>query len=214
MNSKKIHFGLIGIIGLLLFGLLLGTYEINSLLTKQADDLTSIKANSLAHDKQKIAFVKAKRDVEAYTDLEKISKTIVPEDKSQAEAVREIVNLATKNGISLASISFPASDLGTGVVAKPGATAPSTAPEKKTKSLSQLIQVKNISGVYQLTINVNGDPNKPVDYNKLIGFLSDLEHNRRTAQVSAISLTPDANSSTADLTKLTFSLTLNEYIKP
>lgn len=213
MNSKKLHFVLIGVLGLLFVALLVGAFQVNSAFKKQSADLTKLKAISLAHDKQKIALAKAKRDVEKYNDLEKITKTIVPEDKSQAEAVREIVNLASKNGISLASISFPASDLGTGPAPKAGASTQPTAVENKANSLSQLLPVKNISGVYQLTINVNGDPNKPIEYSKLINFLSDLEQNRRTAQVNTISLSPVTNSTSSE-TKLTFNITLNEYIKP
>ena len=138
--------------------------------------------------------------VKTYAELEKIAKSVVPQDKDQAEAVREIVNIAAANGVSLSTISFPASNLGS-----LNAQATTT-----TTSLSQLQPVKNIPGVYQLQISVVGDPNKPVAYDKFISFLAALERNRRTAQVSTISIQPNL----ANRNLLTFTLSLNEYIKP
>jgi hypothetical protein len=213
MNSKRLHFILIGVLILLFGGLVGGAYGTNSLLVKQSTSLTALKAKSQALDQQKIGLIKAKKDIAKYSELEMIAKAIVPEDKSQAEAVREIVKIADANNISLASITFPASSLGSGPA---GTASASTAtvvvpsPVSSKKSLSQLLAVKNIPGVYQLQIVVNGDTNKPVPYDKFIAFLDDLEHNRRTAQVSSITLQPDQNNRN----NLTFNLTLNEYIKP
>lgn len=210
MSAKRLHFILLGVVSLLFVGLIAGAYGMNSLLGQRANKLTSLKAKNLALEQEKVGLAKAKQGIEKYSDLEKITKEIVPEDKSQAEAVREIVKIASANNISLASITFPASTLG----GQAGSSVPSTtgpsSPSSSKKSLSQLQQVKNIPGVYQLQIVVTGDTNKPVQYNKFIAFLSALENNRRTAQVSTITITPDPNNKN----NLTFNLTLNEYIKP
>lgn len=195
----------------MLAALVVGAYGVNNLLAKKADHLTDLKARSKALEEQKFALVKAKADIEKYSELEKITKAIVPEDKSQAEAVREIVKIASENGVSIASITFPASTLGAGPVAQaPAATPSPSAGGASKKSLSQLQAVKNIPGVYQLEIVVNGDTNRPVPYDKFINFLEALENNRRTAQVSTITLQPDPNNRN----NLTFNLTLNGYIKP
>jgi hypothetical protein len=207
MNSKRLNWLLMGIVALLILGLLGGAYGVNSLLVKHANSLTSLKAKNQALEQEKLALAKAKQDIKKYSELEKITKTVVPEDKSQAEAVREIVNIASDNSIVLGSITFPASTLGTGVGGKATTPAP---VNSKTAGLSQLTPVKNIPGVYQLQIVVNSDPDHPVPYNRFIAFLDDLEHNRRTAQVSSITLQPDPNNRT----NLSFNLTLNEYIKP
>jgi hypothetical protein len=210
MSAKRLHFILLGVVSLLFVGLIVGAYGMNSLLGQRANKLTGLKAKNLALEQEKVGLAKAKQGIEKYSDLEKITKEIVPEDKSQAEAVREIVKIASANNISLASITFPASTLG----GQAGSSVPSTSgpssPSSSKKSLSQLQQVKNIPGVYQLQIVVTGDTNKPVQYNKFIAFLSALENNRRTAQVSTITITPDPNNKN----NLTFNLTLNEYIKP
>lgn len=207
MSSKRLHLVLLAVIGLLFVSLVGGAYGVNKMLGQEATKLTTLKAKSQALDQEQVGLIKAKKDVARYADLEKITQAIVPEDKSQAEAVRQIVNIAAANGVSLASISFPASTLGNNI--KPGATtAPAANP--KTKSLSQLQPVKNISGVYLLPITVTSDTNRPVEYAKFINFLKDLESNRRTAQVSSITLQPSVQNRNL----LSFTLTLNNYIRP
>lgn len=220
MTSKRLFFALWGALGILLLALIAGVYGANQLLTGRATQLTALKAKSAALSQQQLSLAKGKKDLTRYADLRKIAAAVVPEDKNQAEAVREIVNIAAANGVSLVDITFPASTLGTSATGAPGAsTAAPTSPtapnpaanlKSKTNAFSQLQPVKNLPGVYVLPITVAGDPNQPVPYAKFIGFLHDLEHNRRTAQVSAISLDPDSKNHNL----LTFTLTLNEYIKP
>jgi hypothetical protein len=218
MNSKRTYYLMLGLIGLLVIGLLAGAYETNTLLGSQAVSLTMLKAKTKALDKEQVNLKTAKQQIAANSDFNGVAASIVPQDKDQAEAVRESVSIASKNGISLGSITFPASTLGNSTASGPtaasgtGATAkPFTNPGTATNSaLSQLLPVKNIPGVYDLQITVAGDPHSAVPYAEFVSFLADLEHNRRTAQVSAITLTPDLKDPSA----LTFSLTLDEYIKP
>ncbi len=216
--SKRLYFVLIALIGLLLFGLVAGAYGANRLLTTRAAKLTNFKAESLALDQQQLSLATAKKEVKTCVSLRQIAQSVVPEDKDQAEAVREVVNIAGANGINLGAINFPASTLGSSAVGTTNGTASTPAaptlqpasPNSKTTKLSQLLPVKNIPGVYDLQITVQGDPNKPVQYNSFVNFLTALEHNRRTAQISAITLQP----STTNPNLLVFTLTLNEYIKP
>jgi len=214
MTSKRLHTIFVISLSLLLLGLLAGAYEINSLLTVKAAKLTGLKAKSQALAQEQISLNNAKKDIKKYAELEKITRAVVPEDKNQAEAVREIVKIADDNDIILGAINFPASTLGAGVTSPTGsapATAtPSPAASAKTAGLSQLQPVKNIPGVYLLLITVSSDANHPVQYSKFTSFLSALEHNRRTAQVSSITLQPDAKNRNL----LNFNLILNEYIKP
>ncbi len=215
MSSKRLHLVLIASLVLLLAALIGGTYAASNLLTQKASNLTSLKAKSLALSEEEVSLAKAKKGIEQYADLTKIAQAVVPKDKSQAEAVREIVNIAEANGIKLSSISFPSSTLGStaarpGAAATPAPTSPTAAINSKADALSQLKPVVGIIGVYQLTISVNSDTTTPITYARFINFLRDLEHNRRTAQVSTISIQP--NKENPGL--LTFNLSLNEYIKP
>lgn len=218
MTSKRLHTVLLAGLALLFLGLIGGTYATNKLLTSQADKLTALKAKSMALDQEQLSLSRAKKDIRKYDSLDKIAQAVVPQDKNQAEAVREIVNIAAANDVSLASISFPASTLGNlpGGTAAPSASGSATAGpapsagSSKAGSLSQLTPLKNIPGVYQLPITIKGDTNNPVQYEKFINFLSDLEHNRRTAQVETITLQPTIGNRDY----VTFELTLSEYIKP
>jgi hypothetical protein len=217
MNSKRLYFGLLGLIGLLCIGLLAGVYGANNLLTARANSLTGLKAKSQALALEQQGLLKAKVDILQYASLEQIAKVVVPEDKSQAEAVREIVNIAAANGVTIGSITFPLSSLGNnvgsaavGAGVAPTTPAPSSAAGSAQAKLSQLLPVKGIPGVYQLTITVVSDPRSPVPYNQVIGFLNALEHDRRTAQVNSIILQPVVTNHNY----LTFTITLNEYIKP
>lgn len=211
--SKRLHLVLAGVIGLLLVGLAAGAYGTNTLLSSQSAKLTNLKAKSLALASEQLSLVNAKKDLKIYAGLAHIAQSVVPVDKDQAEAVREIVNIAAANNVSLAAINFPASTLGTGPTPSAGATTPSNIPPSANSGankLSQLLPVKNIPGVYDLQITVQGDPNKPVQYDEFINFLTALEHDRRTAQISTISLQPN----NVNHSLLAFTLTLNEYIKP
>ncbi len=196
MNSKRLYWLQIGILCVLVIGLISSAYGFNKILTNQGTKVTGLKAKSLALSEELGILAKAKKDLIAYAPLEKIAKAVVPQDKNQAEAVREIVNIAEANNVSLSAINFPSSNLGNSLSSK--------------DSTSQLTVVPNIAGVYQLTITIIGDTNKPVQYNKFLSFLSALERNRRTAQVSTMTIQP----STTDKNLLSFTLTLNEYIKP
>src|SRR5665213_1586118 len=107
--SKRLYYLLAGLVGLLLAGLIGGAYGTNQLLTSQAVKVTSLKAKSLALSQEQLSLANAKKEVQTYSDLLKITQTIVPEDKDQAEAVREIVNIAASNdisGVSLQPVSY------------------------------------------------------------------------------------------------------------
>lgn len=210
MSSKRLYYALTGLVCLLVIGLAAGTYGINKMLAQKSTQLADLKAKSQGLEQEQQSLAKAKKDLENYADLEKIAKAVVPQDKDQAQTTREIVKIAEANGISLASITFPASSLGSSAKAGSGSGGGQAAGSSSKTGLSQLQPVKNISGVYSLLITVQSDSSNPVPYDQFINFLNGLERNRRTAQVNTISITPDSNNRNL----LSFTLTLNEYIKP
>lgn len=214
MNSKRIFFGMIGLVVLLSLGLLATVFIGNSMLQDRSKKLTDLKLENRLLDEQQIALVQANKDIDQYAELEKIAKAVVPQDKDQAKAVREIVLIADQAGVKLSAISFPASTLGqptpkaaapsSGDSEAPKTTAPATPP------VTQVKPVDGIPGVFVSEINIQSDTANPVSYNKLINFLSRLEQNRRTAQVSSVTVQPNP----LDRNKLTFNLVVNIYIKP
>jgi len=193
MTAKRLYYLLLGAIALSVVLLLASVYAANMVLEGQAKRLTDAKTRIEVLDAKQSQLTKARADIAKYQPMADIAKSIVPQDKDQSQTVREIVNLAAANGIKLGSITFPSSSLGA-----------------KGAEKSQLKAVKGISGVYTQDITVESDGSNPSSYSDFLNFLDALEHNRRTALVSGISLQPDAQNPNT----LTFTLNLSEYIKP
>ncbi|HSX35758.1 MAG TPA: hypothetical protein VLH84_02380 [Patescibacteria group bacterium] len=198
VNSKKLYFALIALLVLLAVGILMSVREANILLEAQSKTLVSLKAKNQATADEQSQLIQDKRDVATYSSLNTIAKTVVPQDKDQAEAVQEIVNLAAQSGIArLTSITFPASTLGGAHVKTPG-------------GLTQVTPVKGIAGVYDLQITITQASTDLVPYNNFTTFLSKIEQNRRTAEVSSINVQPDQKN--PNMTA--FTLVIDEFIKP
>lgn len=201
MKAKQLYIILVVSLCLLFAGFLGIGYAANSLLSSQAHKLSKLRADSEVLVGEQTGLVKSKHDIEKYSQLNQIAQAVVPQDKDQAEAVREIVNLASDSGIAkLSSITFPSSTLGSG----------STGVKSTSPTLTQLQPVKGMGGVYQLQITVTQDASARVPYDQFITFLQKLEQNRRTAQVTGITIQPDP----AHPSQVAFTLIINEYIKP
>ncbi len=209
MNSKRIFWVMIGVVSLCgLFGiggLVLG----NTLFQKQSKQLIELKLEDQLIREQQTALLKANKDIEKYDELGKIARAIVPQDKDQAKAVREITKIAAESGIGIQSVTFPTSTLGQ-AAAKPATTeAGSTpAPTTPTSPITQVKPVDGIPGVYSMEIVVHPDSSF-ISFGQFLNFLTKLESNRRTAQITRIDIHPDQATD-----KLTFDITLNVYIKP
>lgn len=215
MTPKRAYFGLLIIIILLISAVFGGAYGINTLLAKQSSTLVALKTKVLALDQEQLSLIKAKKDIKTYTGLYNIARAVVPENKDQAQTVRQITDLAAKNNITLESINFPASTLGSSLASggvPPPAPAPGSAAAATPLSISQLVPVTSIPGVYdmQLTVASSTNVNHLATYPELINFLQALENNRLTALVSSINIQP--NSQNHNL--FSFTLIVNVYIKP
>lgn len=213
MSAKQTFYAMCAAVLLLGASLIGGAYGTQVLLKKESDKMVGLKAQVTTLTDEQTSLKIAKKQVAADTDLYNISKVIVPQNKDQAQAVRQIVNLAAANNVSLDSINFPASNLGTGT--RPGAiaSAPTSGGSATTgshPSLSQLIAVPKVPGVYSLQLTINSSPNQPATFDELIGFLSALEQNRQTAQVSSLDIQPNS----ANHRLFSFTIVLNIFIKP
>src|ERR1044071_9515791 len=139
MTSKRFFYIMSGIFGLVIVLIIAGTVGGNYLLQKQSKKLTELKVQNKAVEMQQTALVQAKKDVEKYSELETISKSVVPQDKDQAKTVREIVALAEANSVPIKSVTFQSSNLGDAAVkaAAPAEGQAATAAPK-TPSVSQV----------------------------------------------------------------------------
>lgn len=200
MDSRMVNRLLLGLILLLLLGSLFGSKSIVGQLKYQTNQLVSLKAKKQALETEQTNLAIAKKEVAKYASLEKIAESIVPQDKDQAQTVREIVDIAAASNIKLTSIDFPTSTL--------GQTSTTKAAQQRIL-LSQLTPVKGIARVYVLPISVKDDQQADATtYSNFLNFLTKLEQNRRTSEVTNLSIQPQSDG------LITFSLTINEYIRP
>jgi hypothetical protein len=202
MNPKRVSYVMMVLVALLSIATVALAAEGDLLFKKQSDKLTDLKAENQAIKDQQISLAQAKIDIEKYKNLNDISKAIVPQDKDQAKTIREINALASETGINLQQINFDASSLGL-----PAATS----SVGSSTSLTQVKPVAGITGVYALEIVLSGGGEAdPVSYYQFLQFLEKLESNRRTAHVTSIDVTPTQKNPN----DVTFTLTLNAYLKP
>lgn len=202
MTAKKFFYVMIGVIIALVGSIIMAIFVSNSFLKNQEKKLVAVKVENRVIEEQQKFLLQAKADLAKYSELETITKSIVPQDKDQAKTVRELTAIARRSGIELRSISFAASELGS-TVAIPGSTPGAKSP------LSQVKPVEGIPGVFALEITISPDEAQPISYYQFLGFLENLESNRRTAHVDKITLNPSPSGNT-----LSFILTLNAYVKP
>lgn len=198
MNAKLLNRTLIGLLVLLAIGLFASVYLANSKLTATSAKLAESKAMDMAVAKLNSRLQQDKQDIVTYQELNTIARTVVPKDKDQARTVREIAKIAADSGIPrLSSVSFDPSTLG-------------AVKAKGKTGLTQVTPVKDIPGVFTLPITVQQGENSRVSYANFITFLGKLEQNRRTAQVSSITVQPDPTNPGM----VSFTLVINEYLKP
>ena len=213
MTSKHTNIVATGI--LIVMGLL-SVYSIiwaNQTLGKKSAKLVNLRLENELAENQQTSLVQTNKNIDTYIELEKIAKAVVPQDKDQAQTVREIVKIASESGITLSSISFPASTLGQAApkpTTEAGETTGTSQTQTSTAPVTQVKPVQGITGVYVMEIIVQQEQAKPITYNQLIDFLKRLENNRRTAQVSGVTVQPNPSNRS----KLSFTLTVNAYIKP
>jgi hypothetical protein len=216
LDSKKLRLILIGglilatlaFFGIAFFGL--------SVLDSKSRSLVNLKTQSQTAYSQLSNLVQSKKEVEKYAYFKSVAQTVIPNDKNQAQAVLEINQMANDSGISIQSITFPASTLGVGA-ATTAATTPkdATSPSATSSALTQAKPVVGIPGLYSLALTITPESGKDVStaqqvtFAKMLDFLKRIENNRHTAQISQVSIQPASDSQA-----LSFTLVINIFIKP
>lgn len=209
MTPKKVFLSMLGLVLLSSLSIIAVSYLGVNELKKQSRQLVDLKATNLALENQQIELAKANQNIKKYENLEELTQAIIPQDKDQAKAVREIIVLASESNIAIKSVTFPASNLGAKV---PSQKSESTeVPTKPAENpISQAKPVPGIKSLYSLEATFM--PERDVSYYNFIEFLSKLEKNRRTSQVNRIKIEP--KSSTNNDPKISFILTINIFLKP
>lgn len=215
MNAKRFYYVMLAIFCLSIAGGGAMLYFANKILQNRSSNVVSLKLESRELEEQQSAYTQAKSDVEKYKYLNEIIKSALPADKDQARSVREIFLLAQQSGISIKTVQFPSSTLGTAAAPPPAAAGTGAAPTAAAVTpITQAKPVTGLKGVYSIETvvipNADGKTYK-VSYAQLIDFLKRIESNRRAMQVASIQLTPLGQNATDSIS---FTLTLNIFIKP
>ena len=217
MNNKQLRLVLFGALAAVILAfMLIGAFGL-SVLSAKSQKMVDLKSQSKILDSQLNNLEQSKKEVQQYSYFRDVAKSVIPSDKNQAQAVLDIINLANESGIELQSITFPTSTLG-------GTTSDSATPTNAqtaatSKVITQAKPVPGIQGLYsiELTITPASGPNvaagKQVTYAKMLDFLDRVERNRRTAQVSQVTVQTQSGD-TAGSQTINFILVVNIFIKP
>ncbi len=198
-----------------------------SMLQEKSQSMQVLKSQAKDLDSQVIQLNKAKKDVDKYKYFNDVAKTVIPTDKDQVWALSEIFRMAADSGFLLQSVSFPTSTLGN-KVATPAAgsattsTVTTTTPTtpKTSEIISQAKPVAGISGLYSVELVITpqtGDKvpeDKKVDYQKMLAFLSKIERNRRTSQITKVDIQPPKSGASGGNKDFSFTFNVNVFIKP
>jgi hypothetical protein len=217
MTPQRFRLVLLGILGLLIIGFLLIFLAGLNLLKTESQNMVELKLKNKTADAQLTNLAASKKDIEKYSYFKDIAHTVIPNDKDQAQAVLDIFQLAQQSGIAIQSITFPSSNLGLRTPSTSGtaSAADATASAAASKAISQATPVQGVPGLYavQLTVTPANGPNTPpaqqATYPKMLDFLSRIENNRRTAQITQVNI-QNGNGTQ----QLSFSLVINIFIKP
>lgn len=222
MNSQRFRIVLLSIFAVCgLFFIVLCVLGLSA-LGSESNIVVDLKLKNKIADEQLTNLAVSKQEVGKYSYFKTVAGSVIPTDKNQAEAVLEIFQLASQAGINIASITFPNSSLGgnSAVAATPssGSSTSSTATVPSAKNvISQSTPVAGIPGLYSIQLTITPEsgsqlpPAQQVTYPKMLDFLSRIENNRRTAQITQVNIQPLA--ATAG-NQINFSLNVNIFIKP
>lgn len=214
LTPKTTRYILFGLLGLMAVVFIAASFIGLGKLSNKSQQLVDAKLKTKTLDTKLTALQAAKKQIDKYGYFNDVAKTVIPNDKDQAQAVLDLSHQADGAGIAIASITFPTSTLG-GKTTSTSATGSGSV----SNAISQAIPVEGISGLYslQLTVVPLTGPTVPaakkVTYPKMLDFLQRIERDRRTAQIAQLTIQPQSDNS-GPTGEINFSLTINIFIRP
>jgi hypothetical protein len=179
-----------------------------NLLSRKSDELVNLKLKDKVLESQQIGLEAAKKQVEQYSYFNDIVKTVFPTDKDQAKAVLNINQFAKEAEFKLGRIEFPQSTLGS-----------SASSGSSGSAISQAKPVEGIKGLYSLQLTITPDTstyvpsNQVATYPKFIKFLKSIERDRRTAQITQVSINQRTEQNLPP-ESIDFTLVINIFLRP
>ena len=211
-SARQLRFLLLGLLGIAVIVFVATAVLGLSNLSRKSVQLVGLKLKSKTLDAQLTSLGVAKKQVEQYSYFNEVAKTVLPSDKDQAKTVLTIFKLASEAKIGIASITFPTSNLGI-------ASGSASATGSSSSAISQAKRVEGINGLYSLQLTIVPETgqivpeDRVVTYPKFLDFLKRIERDRRTAQITQVSIQPELNTSGPTKT-INFTLVVNIFMRP
>src|SRR3990167_535908 len=167
-SARQLRFLLLGLLGVgVIVFMAIAVLGLNA-LSKKSSQLVDLKLKSKTLDAQLTSLALAKKQVEQYSYFNDVAKTVLPADKDQAKAVLTIFKFAKESGISIASVTFPTSSLGSN-------TGSASATGSSSAAISQAKPVEGISGLYSLELTITPDVGQSVPDDKVVTYAKFLD---------------------------------------
>lgn len=202
-NAKKMYFILIAVLVLMGVAIMSMLYLSRDYMASSEKELVAAKLEIIKLNATEEVYTENINNLKKYGNMADILKQVVPSEKDQAKAVRELNQIMVENGFKINTIAFQSSQLNkkTTVVKNPD-PAVVAAP-----SVSQAKPVKGLQGVMAMDVNVQitSHDESPVTTNQILGMLHQIENNRRNMRVSSINFNAGEES---------VSIKLKLFIKP
>ncbi|MDX1765585.1 MAG: hypothetical protein R3313_01380 [Candidatus Saccharimonadales bacterium] len=197
-NPKKVFFGMLGVIGLIVLAGLGVFYYADSLFANNAREIADLKADDAILEEK----IRKGREIEQQLNdiafLEPVIEEVLPSVKEQSNLIGELSKIEAQTGITLLNINFPGSDIG---------------DEGSNPDLTQTEDLESIGTVKLLPVTTSFEC---VSFEQLLNFLEKTEENRRKMQVSSISINrrADPNDAFCDVGSLDVNLIIGVYVNP
>lgn len=226
MTPKRLFYALLGSVLCMIIGSFGFAYLASNWLTSRSTATINLKLDILELRQNQKKGVQASNNLIKYKQDIANLDSVIPTQKDQVDALNQLLKIGDENNITFGSVTFPSSELGNAVAAKPAAatvdetkkaddssksaaTTPA-APAAPKKTVTQAKPVDGVSGVYEVQVSLGNitqkSTNKGVTYDQLLNVLRSIEQNRRIMQMTNISITPQ--KSLTD-TSILYQLTIN-----
>lgn len=189
---------MIGLIVVTIFTIMGVVYFSRTMLANSQTKLVNAKLENYTFEKTEEIYRKNQKLLNENKDIANIISNIVPAEKDQAKAVRELNAIAENNNLVVSSITFPRSDLLNKAKTTTTATTSQQSDQKEEpqKAISQAKPIKGLKGVYsiELSAEISSANNDRIPTDKLLSFLENIENNRRNMRITSINISSSGDN--------------------
>lgn len=195
------------------------TVYTNVWLTKKSANLVELKLDTVGLEQQQKVNLQAAKDLKNYESTRVLLEKIVPKSKDQAKTIGELLKIAEEIGVTIRTMTFPASELGNTIARQTVVGTTPSAAATNSNAITQAKPVPNIPGLLGIEVSLSqidrkgGSSGDGVTYKQLLDFLEAVEKNRRTLQIKTLQILPFRNA-TGVVGGYSLSLTMNIFVKP